>query len=255
MATANDLYFEQTKLTAFGKTGKIEPDKDGYYTLVAGALNVYNNSKSWYYTAEGAKELFGPGSLLHRKIANGCLNGEVNHPHQKPGEKTEAFMNRMLDIDLNNVCCHFRAVWLDFEFGKKHPEYNNPDMIAIMVEVKPSGAKGYMLKEALENQHQNVCFSIRSLAKETMVRGKVIRQLLELVTIDWVNEGGVLVASKWDSPATETISNTPVIQRVLENCSSKNEKNRAFALESAVVADYILDRYFQKKPNAIYRGW
>ena len=105
-----NLFFEQTKLKANGKVGKLTPDEDGYYEMVVGALNVHNNTKAWYYTAEGARELFGPGSLLHRKIANGCMRGEVNHPRQMPGESIEAFYQRMMDIDLNNVCCHFKTI-------------------------------------------------------------------------------------------------------------------------------------------------
>ena len=248
------ILFEQTKLSAFGKTGHQTPDENGYYELVLGALNVYNNSRAWYYTAQGAKELFGPGSLLHLKIANGCLRGEVDHPKQMPGEKLETFYQRMMEIDLNNVCCHFKSLWLDENFGKMHPEYNNPEMVAIMGKVKPSGAKGAMLKEAFENADENVCFSIRSLADEQIVRGKRIRALRELITIDYVNEGGILVASKWDSPATESISSAPMLEKVLERCSTKNTSN-AFALESAQTADYFLGKYFPKAESKIYHSW
>ncbi len=249
-----NLFFEQTKLKANGKVGKLTPDEDGYYEMVVGALNVHNNTKAWYYTAEGARELFGPGSLLHRKIANGCMRGEVNHPRQMPGESMEAFYQRMMDIDLNNVCCHFKAIWLDETFGKKHPEFNNPEMIAIMAKVKPTGAKGQVLKDALEKDAENVCFSIRSLANEEIIRGKRIRALTELITIDYVNEGGILVASKWDSPATESITFTPVIQKSLERCASKAGAP-AFSLESAQVADYLLSRYFPKTEERIYHKW
>lgn len=248
------ILFEQTKLSELGKAGRQAPDEDGYYTLVLGAVNVYNNSRSWYYTDKGIRELFGPGSLLHRKIANGCMRGEVNHPKQMPGEKLEDFYNRMMDIDLNNVCCHFKALWLDESFGKNNPQYNNPDMIAIMGKVKPAGAKGAMLKEALENDAENVCFSIRSLANEEIVRGKRIRALTELITIDYVNEGGILVASKWDSPATESISSMPVVEQVLRRCSTE-ARGKSFALESAVVADYILDKYFPVQTKSVYHKW
>lgn len=248
------ILFEQTKLSMFGRNGKQTPDADGYYELVVGGLNTYNNTKAWYYTAEGAKQLFGPGSLLHRKIANGCMRGEVNHPRMQPGEKEESFYSRMMDIDLNNVCCHFKAIWLDENFGKNHPEYGNPDLIAIMAKVKPSGAKAQVLRDALENDCENVCFSIRSLANEEIVRGKRIRALTELITIDFVNEGGILVASKWDSPATESISSAPVIESVLRRCA--DTKRYDFALESTQVAEFILSRHFapQKAPS-VYHRW
>lgn len=250
----SEIFFEQTKLTNFNKKGRAVPDEDGYYEIVVGAVNVHNNSRAWYYTEKGIRELFGPGSLLHRKIANGCFRGEVNHPRQMPGEKLEDFYARMMDIDLNNVCCHFKALWIDPEFGKKHPEYKNPEMIAIIGKVKPAGPKGYILKEALENEHENVCFSIRSLANEEIVRGKRIRALTELITIDFVNEGGITNASKWDSPATESISSTPLIETTLRQIA-KSEKPRHFALESVETAGYLLDKYFPKAEAKIYQKW
>lgn len=248
------ILFEQTKLSELGKNGIQPPDDEGYYTLVLGAVNVYNNSRSWYYTEKGIRELFGPGSLLHRKIANGCMRGEVNHPRQMPGEKLEAFYGRMMDIDLNNVCCHFKSLWLDENFGKNNPQYKNPEMIAIMGKVKPSGAKGHVLKDAIENNAENVCFSIRSLADEVMERGKLIRSLKELITIDFVNEGGILVASKWDSPATESIHATPVVEKVLREFVSKS-KGKAFALESSLTAQLILDRHFPQQTKSVYHSW
>lgn len=255
------LYFTQTKLKLLAKTGKATPDADGYYELVIGGLNVHNNSGSWFYTAQGVKELFGPGSLLNRKIANGCLRAEVNHPTQRDGESYDNFIARMMDIDLNNVCAHFKEVWLDENFGKNHPEYKNPDLMAIMGKVKPIEPKGSILRSALENIHENVCFSVRSLAQQSYEQGKVVRRLAEVVTFDFVNEGGVLVASKWDSPATESADNvtkvltqSPVTQRSLERIVQKG-KTAAFALESTATADYLLQKHFAKPTESIFKKW
>ena len=65
------VLFTQTKLSFNGKRGAIEPDEEGYYELVVGGLNTFNNSGAWYYVAEGVRELFGPGSILNRAVANG----------------------------------------------------------------------------------------------------------------------------------------------------------------------------------------
>lgn len=256
------ICFSQTKLTALGKTGKATPDKDGYYELVLGGLNTHNNSGAWYYTAEKVRELFGPGSLLHRKIANGCLRAEVNHPQQRPGEKLEDFYARMMDIDLNNVCAHISKIWLDENYGKNNPHLNNPSLIAIMGLVKPAAPKGEILKEGLENPNENVCFSIRSLAEESFIRGKRVRTIQEVITFDLVNEGGILIASKWDSPATETISNdinkelsTPIVREILER-SAQKQKNRVFSLESGDISpEYVLSKYFPKQSPRIYNRW
>lgn len=257
--------FTATKLPMLGKKGLIKPDENGYYELVVGGLNTHNNTKSWYYTLEGCRELFGPGSLLHRRVANGSLRAEVNHPRQMPGERDEAFMSRMLDIDMNNVCAHFSKIWLDENFGKNHPEYGNPNLIAIMALVKPVPPKGDILKEALENSQQNICFSIRALASQGYVGREVIRQLTEVITIDLVNEGGILVASKWDSPATEGINNrafdlveTMRAMRVTEDTLKRiSEESRVgCATESSrEAASFLLSHHFQPKTAPLYSRW
>lgn len=250
------ILFTQTKLSFNGKRGVIEPDEEGYYELVVGGLNTFNNSGAWYYVAEGARELFGPGSILNRAVANGCLRAEVNHPKQKPGEKDEAFVNRMLSIDLNNTCAHFKAIWLDENFGKNNPAYNNPDLIAIMAKVKPTGPKASILKEALENPNENVCFSIRSVADEGYVRGKRIRVLREVITFDFVNEGGVVIATKWDSPATESIDNSVILEITKEVIEKAKKAESAFATEASVeLLQSIEKKCFPKRNTPIYEKW
>lgn len=251
------VFYSATKLPMLGKQGKIEPDADGYYEMVVGGLNTHNNTGAWYYTIEGCRELFGPGSLLHRRIANGCLRAEVNHPKKAVGESDEAFFNRMLDIDLNNVCAHFKEIWLVENFGKNHPEYKNPGLVAIMAKVKPSGAKGFILKEAMENQIENVCFSIRALADEGYIQGKRIRVLKEIIAIDLVNEGGILVASKWDSPATESIDNGEAI-RITEQLIQRVQSNSvaSVATESSREAvSFISEKHFVKAKPPVYKNW
>lgn len=251
------MLFSQTKLPMLGKKGITKPDDDGYYTMVVGGLNVHNNTKAWYYTLEGVRQLFGPGSILHRRVANGCLRAEVNHPRQIPGESDEKYIARMLDIDLNNTCAHFQSIWLDEDFGKNHPEYKNPELVAIMAKVKPEGPRASILKEALENDKANICFSIRALADEVMVRGKRVRTLREVVTIDLVNEGGITVASKWDSPITESINDSDAMEvtaNLLKRIASSAKEG--MAVEASVeVANYLNQKYFAPTKAPVWKNW
>lgn len=258
----SELYFTQTKLTMLGKTGKATPDEDGYYEICVGALNAFNNTGSWYYTADGVIELFGPGTIFHRRITNGALRGEVEHPAMKDGESMESFCQRLGNIDPKNTCAHFKAVWLDKDFGKKNPQYNNPDMIGIFAKVKPIPPHGHILQSALDNPNENVCFSIRALATQKLVRGKLVRTITEVLTFDLVNEGGITVASKWDTPATETAETSldaniisPVTQRILQNIAEKSKNANVFSLESGAVAEYILKKYFASTDKPIYHKW
>ena len=258
-SSTSGMYFTQTKLKRLGKKGELKPDENGYYELVVGALNVNNNS-GIRYIADGVRELFGPGSLLHRRIANGCLRAEVGHPKPRPGEKHESFVERYLDIDRKNTCAHFKDIWLDENFGKNNPEYNNPSLVAIMARVKPSEPYGHILKESLDNAAENVCFSIRALCDEALVAGRVVRILKEVITIDFVNEGGILVASKWDSPATESIGD--LVTEKLAGKITEDLLKRVMATSGVMAsessreaANIILVNHFSPSRAPVYANW
>lgn len=253
----NKVYFEATKLPMLKKKGIITPDEDGYYELVVGGLNTFNNTNAWYYTLEEARKIFGPGTIFQRRVANGCLRAEVNHPKRRPGETDASFTDRMLDVDRDNVCAHFKKVWLDENFGKNRPEYNNPGLVAIMALVKPSLPKGDMLKESLDNPNENTCFSIRATAREEFIRGRRVRTLQEIISIDFVNEGGILIASKWDSPATESIDNSASVKLTRDILDQIRESSKGcMATESTrEIADYLNDKYFKPATQPIWAKW
>jgi hypothetical protein len=108
-----------------------------------------------------------------------------------------------MTIEENNVCCHFKEVWLDKDFGSKNPQIKNNELVAIMGKVKPSGPKGSNLQDSLNNPDENVCFSIRALTKDYYNRGQVYRILNQIFTFDNVIECGILTSNKWNSPALE----------------------------------------------------
>jgi hypothetical protein len=230
------IKFTATKLAATGKSGSREPDAEGYYTLLIGGLNIANSS-GVYYMYEGSRRLFEESGVLMRRIKNGVLKGEMGHPEQESGMSDDDYIDRLLTIVDGNVCCHIKEIWLDVEFGKKHPEVNNPDMVAIFAKVRPSGPKGQYLKDALDNPSENVCFSIRSFADDTRSRGRTNRTLVEISTFDWVVEGGITVASQWDTIALEATAlvdkETSVrqLERIVsKKCSWSNEGSNELAL-------------------------
>lgn len=207
--------YTATKL-AVGKKGLLPPDANGYYTMPVGALNVFN-SVGQYYTLDGAKHLFDESSIFQRRIANGCLKGELGHPKRGENMSMDDYMTRILTIEETNVCCHFRKIWLDYDFGKKNPQFKNPNMIAIMAEVKPSGPKGQSLKESFENPDENVCFSIRSLTRDYYQRGQCMRVLQQIVGFDAVTEPGLALATMWSAPALESMVETVVTKRDVQS--------------------------------------
>jgi hypothetical protein len=202
-----------TALNGTNKVGSLKPDADGYYTLVVGALNV-ENSAGAFYPYEPAKHLFDESSAFQRRIMNGSLHGECGHPRLAPGMSTRDFMARCMDVVETNICCHFKAIYL--EHGTVRDERGRP-MIAIIAKVKPAGPMGPALREALENPSQNVCFSIRSFTHDTMQGGRTYKNLKTIITFDWVMEPGISIAKKWFSPALESHHDMPVIPPMLND--------------------------------------
>ena len=212
----SSVKFTATKLTNTGKAGILKPDADGYYELIIGGLNTFNSAGE-YYTLNGAEELFKQSSIFQRRVANGNLKGEVGHPKRLPGMSMDDYVNRILTVEETNVCAHFKEVWLDFDFGKKNPKFNNVALVAIMAKVKPTGPKADSLANSLANSGENVCFSIRALTRDYYERGQTYRVLQQIICWDNVTEPGIAIANKWDSPSLESLSDIIVREHSLKN--------------------------------------
>ncbi len=217
-----------TALVGTNKAGSLKPNAEGYYTLVLGALNVFNSGGA-YYPFESAKTLFKESSSLMRRIANGALRGEYGHPRKDPNMSMRDFIHRVGDIYEPNVCCHIRKVTIDYTSVKD--EHGRP-VIAIIGEVKPSGPMGHALKASLENPSENVCFSIRSLTQDNYVGGTLHKHLKTIVTWDYVNEPGLSVAKKWHSPALESMEDDVRILPAHLAAAQQHQSQHAISMES-----------------------
>jgi len=216
------IKFTEAKLSNTGKKGILTPDEHGYYEHVIGGLNTLNSADE-YYVADGVTQLFEQSSLFIRRIKNGCLKGELGHPKQAPGMGMKTYMRRIMSIEETNVCVHYADVFLDPNYGKKNPQLRNPHLVAIIAKLKPSGPKAQSLKDSLDNPKENVCFSIRALTKDRMIRGTNYRTIVQIVTWDCVTEPGIAISNKWDSPAMETLSDSPITIKQLEKLANDNE--------------------------------
>lgn len=194
-----------TALMGTNKAGTLKPDADGYYTVVLGALDVYNSIGAFYPEAS-ARELFERSSSLMRRVSSGNLRGEYGHPRMEPGMSDDAFLARVRDIKEQCVSHHIRKVTVDYT---THRNKQGQPVITIVGEVKPCGPFGPALKEQLENKSEDVCFSIRSLTNDRYEGGRLMKHLKVIVTWDYVNEPGLDVARKWNSPSLEGMVDLP----------------------------------------------
>lgn len=222
--------FSCTSLMGTNKAGVLKPDENGYYTVVLGALDVYNSAGD-FYPFESAKELFKESSSLMRRIKNGACRAEYGHPKKLPGMTDREFLSRILTIHEDKVCCHIKEVTMDYSNVKGA---DGKPVIAVIGKIKPSGPYGQILKEQLENKEENVCFSIRSLTKDVF-DGRVNRKnLMQVICWDYVNEPGISVANKYQSPALESV-NDEDYTFTAEHFKSVLELQKCVGIESSVV--------------------
>jgi hypothetical protein len=203
------IKFTSTRLDGTGKKGLLKPDSNGYYTMPVGGLNVFN-SVGQFYTADGARKLFESSSIFMRRVKSGCLKGESGHPKRTNGMSMDDYLNRILTIEESNV---------DEDFGRRNTKFNNPELIAIMAKIKPSGPHAASLEASFNNPEEEVCFSIRALTRDFMFKGTTHRVLEQIVTWDNVVEPGLSLAKKTYSPVLECMAEQDIRLSQLEKLS------------------------------------
>jgi len=240
--------FSCTALQGTNKAGDLKPDENGYYTLVLGALNVFNSAGA-FYALKGSEDFFKESSVFMRRVQSGCLKAECGHPKKSPAMSMRDWLNRVMSLEETNICCHIADVWLDYQNVK---DENGRPIVAIMGKIKPAGPRGPALKEALDNPRENVCFSIRSLTDDRRENGVIVKYLNTIVAFDWVTEPGINFARKYFSPALESLTEMLFTSKQLDEAEEHYRGNHPnFSFESnGVDYDSIREGMGWDKPTA-----
>lgn len=221
-----------TALVGSNKVGKLTPDEAGYYTVVVGALNAFNSGGA-HYPMDPAKKLFDSSSSFMRRVENGNCKGEMGHPKPVAGQLTRDFLTRVMQIEETRVCCHFRRIWLQEEGIK---DGQGRPIVAILAEVKPCGPMGNALKESLENPHENVNFSIRSLTQDNMSpAGYLQKNIKNIITFDVVTEPGMSGSNKYNSPALESFEEMTITRSQFEHFKHGVMEKKVVGFENALI--------------------
>jgi hypothetical protein len=150
-------------------------------------------------------------------INDGSLMSEFSHPKMLPGMTMDQYVRRILTIDEQNVCGHFKEIRLDEDFGKNNPQHGDPKLVAIIGKFKPCGPKGQYVKEYLDTPGQNVSFSIRAMTKDYYQGGITHRVLTSIVTWDYVSYRGIDVACSRNAPSLEELdTHTVSVKQLLK---------------------------------------
>lgn len=197
------IHLSCTALAGTGKVGIIPADENGYREVILGAIGVYNSAGEYYVDDDHVRSLFMEGSILQRRIAKGVCRSELGHPKKQPGMTDQEYMQRILSIEETNVSSHIREVRVGTSTMKDHKGHQ---VVPIYGIVKPSGPHMDHVEAQFANPDENVAYSIRSLTRNRRVGNTWHKQLRTVVNWDNVNEGGIDVANKYDSPALEDFS-------------------------------------------------
>lgn len=194
--SANSIRYNCTALLGTNKKGILKPDADGYYEITVGGFNVHNyGGKSW--PLGDAAKLFAPGSALRRRLDGGVVRAELGHPRREGMNEIE-FYQRLNEIHEEKVCGHFSELRLDYNSYKSKSGF---PIVAVIGKIRPSGVFGKVLKDSLDNPKEETCFSIRA-GVEDIGNDRFVH---DIVTYDYVNEGGITIARKYYSMAVEDI--------------------------------------------------
>lgn len=198
-----------TMLAGTSKQGILKPNADGYYTLVVGSYGTHNSAGMFYDEGTGVS-MFAPDTPLMRRLKKGVLFAEFKHPEPFQdlliqGKAVRAPMNdgqylmRIRQIDDNRVCGHIRS--LSIIDGTNE---NGKQVKLVVAEIKPYGPFKQVLQDSLDNPSINTYFSVRSITQDDNARG--IKYTREISTWDFVGEGGIFTANKYNSPALESFA-------------------------------------------------
>lgn len=238
-----------TALHGTNKVGNLQKDADGYYTVVLGALECYNHSGAWYPGGPQVEDvILNQSGMLQRRIKSGNCRGEYGHPNRLPGQSIQEYLARGVKIMEDRIAFHISEVWLDYDNVKTE---DGKRVVAVMAKVKPSGPMGYILEQQLQNPKENVCFSVRAITKDTVVNGVVYKTIIQIITWDYVNEPGIQVASKWNSPTLEGLqeSDVSITRSVVDSLTNAEVEGYGMSFENAVVSlDFLREVVSPAKP-------
>lgn len=243
-----------TMLKGTAKKGVLKPDADGYYEVPLGAYGAHN-SVGMFYDLASAARFFQSGSPLFRMMEKGVLRGEYKHPHKKPGESDQEYIQRIRQIDSDRVAFHIRNLRLE----EGHKDDQGRPIVLVIGEVRPSGPYGHVLKDALDNPHENVYFSVRSLTMDDVIRG--IKYTRDIITWDFVNEGGIYNANKYHSPSLESYDSVQITPIDLWTLADEQKRQKALGFESSGVdyeelaKDLGWERITASKTKPVYTNW
>lgn len=234
--------FEITCQRGAAGKGICTPLDNNFYDVVLGALE-FGNSTGAVYDLESAANIIERSTIFQRRMKDGFLRGELGHPVERECRDYSDYVRRIHTIDERNVAILIRRVWID----RNYVCVDGSRCIAIRGEIAPAGPRADVIERALKNPYDNLAFSVRSMTTDRIVGGVRRKYFDNIITWDVVNEPGLSVATKFNSPACEsmdvsTLSRIPVTKTLIETLRNEivvpgvSNESTQISMESSIQA-------------------
>ena len=232
----------------------LKKDSEGYYYVRLGTIGVPNASGIVYLFTQELKELFQNSSPFMTRISNGYLRSEYGHPQQETGQSNEAYFARLTRLEPTKQCGHFKEIVV-----KEGEE--GPGTATIYGWFLPNGPYGEFVKEELDNPNINSAFSIRTLAKQFMQNGRLVRKIVTLVTWDYVTTPGIATANKIGALEEDLFvldtGNLEDVDKLICELEVKKENNLVLGNESEneIIGEVIRELKTCKGNECLMKYW
>ena len=175
----------------------LKPDKDGYYEVNLGGLNVHNTSGEFYAAPPSVLNLFkDKKSYAVKRVLQKQLYGECEHPELtevfkeqlKRGDNDDWF-RRQGTIQLDRISHHIKS----FSISETDKIAKNGKPVYLVDgKIKPHGPYKQLTEDALTNPNISAAFSVRSIVLEEFVDSVPYLTMIALFTWDLVPSPGIL---------------------------------------------------------------
>lgn len=195
----NKIILSYEKIT-IKKENAFQPNEDGEFWVRVGALNAYNNLGVLYIDGIDKNSLKlavnDSTSTIRRKMAKNQFHGEAGHPLWEPGISDEKFYERNMFVDPKCMSHSFRQIQITETNEIVDKLGIGGNLCYIDALIYPYGPYEEPLRRALMNPKENVSFSIRAITDNFYVKSMPVRRLKDIITWDWVAEGGIEQANQ-----------------------------------------------------------
>jgi hypothetical protein len=241
----NDLIIsiQTLQTTEHGSLKSLTPNNDGIYEGVPVAVyGKMSENMAEYDPASYVAGMTNQNSIFYKRLTRGGLYGENGHPDYSRLTKDEA-IRRTIRIEPERHSHYFTKFTTKWTRNGNH--------LMVYADIHPWGKYGEFLSASFADKNINTCFSLRSLSQKLKSASGNRRELLALVTYDWVDTGGFAEASKRGVEAIVSneelhcsVVNEDILKCSMHDLAMANKTLSMIGEEAIVITDQeVLDSF------------